>query len=323
MKVDLVTSLFDRAMIELRTSKGQRAKIKKMLCYEEFCTKLQRKPYPVRFETLGLFACQHVVQNRGSTRSLRGLISNIKTECLRRRELYLDEADRNNMAKLLGQLEFNDLSEGHRKRPLQLCHLTNIVRKLELTKTSDLYLALLLFAGHDGLLRGGELLSEISVSDVHWGGGRKSLDLRIYRTKTHRSGAAILIPYTDIGGTNFVSLLRTWFTLHHLDDRPTAAIFPAPTLDRRLDFSKTMSAQGLRLRIKQAVALIGLDPKCYSNHSLRAGGATDLFVARVSYPIIKKMGRWKSDAALLYYRDEDDVRLAVAEAFARISMGDS
>ena len=80
-----------------------------------------------------------------------------------------------------------------------------------------------------------------------------------------------------------------------------------------------MAAASPHRRIKKVVQLIGLDPSSYSNHSLRAGGATDLFVARVPYSIIKKMGRWKSDAALLYYRDEEDVRLAVAEAFSRMS----
>lgn len=314
-----MTSLFSQAIKQLRENKGSKAKAIKQQSYELFCRERLLEPYPVQFDTLGLFACQHVVRNRGSTRSLRALISGIKTECLRLRRAYLDEADRDAMAKLLGQLVYNDLSEGHRKRPLQLQHLTKIGRLLNLTKSADLYTALLLYAGHDGLLRGGELLSGISVSDVHWGSGRKSLDLLIDRTKTHRAGSAILVSYTDIGGTNFVSLLRDWFALHGLDEKPSACLFPAFTHKRQLDFTRTMSAASLRRRIKKMVLRIGLDTRWYSNHSLRAGGATDLFVARVPYPIIKKMGRWKSDAALLYYRDEEDVRLAVAEAFSRMS----
>ena len=319
MKADLAASLYSQVLRQLEENKGSKAKLKKQQSYELFCLERSMEPYPVRFEALGLFACQHVVRNKGSTRSLRGLISGIKTECLRLRKAYLDEADRDAMAKLVGQLVFNDLSEGNRKRPLQLQHLTSIVRKLDLSKSENLYTALLLYAGHDGLLRGGELLSEILVSDVHWGSGRKSLELLIDRTKTHRSGSAILIPYTDIGGTNFVSLLRDWFALHGLDGKQSHCIFPAPTRSRKLDFTRTMAAASLRRRIKKVVQLIGLDPSSYSNHSLRAGGATDLFVARVPYSIIKKMGRWKSDAALLYYRDEEDVRLAIAEAFSRMS----
>jgi hypothetical protein len=43
-----------------------------------------------------------------------------------------------------------------------------------------------------------------------------------------------------------------------------------------------------------------------SGHFLRSGGATGLFVERAPYPMIKKMGRWKSDAAMLYYRSTED-----------------
>ncbi len=73
-----------------------------------------------------------------------------------------------------------------------------------------------------------------------------------------------------------------------------------------------------RKLIKLAVASIGLDPSKFSGHSLRSGGATDLFEARVPYHIIKKMGRWKSDAAMRYYRSEEDVLKAVRKAFNRM-----
>ena len=48
-------------------------------------------------------------------------------------------------------------------------------------------------------------------------------------------------------------------------------------------------------------------------------GATDLFVQRVPYFIIKKMGRWKSEAAMIYYHCDDDVRQAVAVAFDNLA----
>ncbi len=63
------------------------------------------------------------------------------------------------------------------------------------------------------------------------------------------------------------------------------------------------------------VLIVGLDKQFYSGHSLRAWGATDLFVAKVPYPIIKKAGRWKSDAGLVYHRDDDDVAKVLTEAF--------
>ena len=42
-------------------------------------------------------------------------------------------------------------------------------------------------------------------------------------------------------------------------------------------------------------------------------------MAIVPYFIIKKMGRWKSDATMLYYRCDEDVNNAVGNAFDGIS----
>jgi hypothetical protein len=51
-----------------------------------------------------------------------------------------------------------------------------------------------------------------------------------------------------------------------------------------------------------------IDPRRFSGHSMRAGGAT-LFTSRIPYWVVKKMG-WTSDAALKYYRSEEDVVVA-------------
>jgi len=79
-----------------------------------------------------------------------------------------------------------------------------------------------------------------------------------------------------------------------------------------------MSTSQLRSRIKGAINAIGRDPTRFGGHSLRAGGATDLIRARVPYPSIKKFGRWKSDTALIYYRDEDKISNEATKGFRRI-----
>ena len=68
--------------------------------------------------------------------------------------------------------------------------------------------------------------------------------------------------------------------------------------------------------IREALTRAGLDGKQYGAHSLRAGGATDLFRAGVYYPTIKKFGRWNSDTALIYYRDQEQTTETVMKAFA-------
>ena len=63
---------------------------------------------------------------------------------------------------------------------------------------------------------------------------------------------------------------------------------------------------------------MGLPAEDFSGHSLRASGATDLFVARTPYYI--KMGIWVSDSAMFYYQHEKDVMKAGAKAFRRIAI---
>jgi hypothetical protein len=71
--------------------------------------------------------------------------------------------------------------------------------------------------------------------------------------------------------------------------------------------------------IKIAIKAIGLDPTKFANHSLRAGGATDLFRCGVYYPTIKKFGRWLTDCAHIYYRDDEGVSNTVFAGFAKLA----
>ena len=57
-------------------------------------------------------------------------------------------------------------------------------------------------------------------------------------------------------------------------------------------------------------------PKQYAGHSFRSGGATDLYRAGVTVDMLKKLGRWRSNAVWFYIRDhqsdyEDEVIAAL------------
>ena len=61
---------------------------------------------------------------------------------------------------------------------------------------------------------------------------------------------------------------------------------------------------------------IGEDSKRYSVHSLRAGGATVLFLVGASLAMVQKYGRWTSLSALIYFRDSCGIiAYAAARAF--------
>ena len=98
-------------------------------------------------------------------------------------------------------------------------------------------------------------------------------------------------------------------------------LFPARSpASSGFNVKKTASTNWLRKKIKKAVESIGLTGKDYSGHSLRAGGATDLFNMKVPFYVVKKMGRWKSNVALIYFRDVDNIGKVVGKAFSKMSM---
>jgi hypothetical protein len=115
--------------------------------------------------------------------------------------------------------------------------------------------------------------------------------------------------------------MRRWFDLNRLDEPASASLqlFPRRLSRSRFLWPQPLSYDALVARVKRAAEMLGLDKEDYSGHSLRAGGATDLFIARTPYYVIKKMGRWLSDSAMIYYRHEEDVAIAVHRAFRRVA----
>ena len=72
------------------------------------------------------------------------------------------------LKSLVKELQFEDMSPGRQKRALRRFHLLQMFGTKEKLKGRKLLEALLLFTGHNGLLRIGELLGGLKVSDVLW-----------------------------------------------------------------------------------------------------------------------------------------------------------
>lgn len=269
------------------------------------------------YERVASFVCAHVVRNKGSTRSVGNLLAALKKGSLLIKEEWLEGVDQIRLRSVLSELKFEDLSKGRRKRPIGMKELLAIINVLNLSNPAELAVAVMLAVGHDGLLRSAELLSGLQVRHFSWNYNLTSVRIEIERSKVNRSGDSEFVDLFDYGPCSAVALLRKWFNLHHLWNKWKARVLPAVRYGK-LDFSKSPSYNWWRKMIKKVCNKVGLDEKHYSGHSLRAGGATDLFVCRVPYYIIKKMGRWKSEAAMLYYRCDEDVKKEVEKAFTKL-----
>ena len=67
---------------------------------------------------------------------------------------------------------------------------------------------------------------------------------------------------------------------------------------------KPVSRNYFNTQLKNCLLFIGLDPSHYKSHSFRIGGASFLYSLGLSDVQIKLMGRWNSDAFLLYIRNQ-------------------
>ena len=79
-----------------------------------------------------------------------------------------------------------------------------------------------------------------------------------------------------------------------------------------LSSGQSLSYEAYNSSIKQLVRKLGLDPSNYSSHSLRAGAATQAAQTGLDSTSIKRLGRWRSQAYMVYLRPppESYARLA-------------
>ena len=320
----------DASAILREMQRLEQARLKKRSCqqalaqmrrYEEHCTKLRLPAYPPSYDSVGSYLVGFVQRNQGSTKSLANVKSHLKTMATRKGLGWLSPTEAARLTALEAELRLEDHGGTERKLPLTMRLLVRIIGQLDLTVESELLAATLMAMGHDGLLRGGELCSGLRKEDFVWWADGSGVSLLLQRTKTHRSGGAVKVDIPDHElPFSAVKLLRRWWERRRLGEMPDRTIVFPDVVGRSQTFGEgTISLDWVRNRIKAAVAKLGLDPKRYSGHSMRAGGATDLFVARVPYHIIKKMGRWSTDAAMIYYRADEDVRRSVRRAFSRVA----
>ena len=126
--------------------------------------------------------------------------------------------------------------------------------------------------------------SDISVEDTPKG---KRLIIIIRKSKTDQAGVGITRALIETKG----KICPVGTMVDYLQRYPTTGNEP-------------IFGKGLRLRLegglKTAAVRNGVNPSFVGTHSLRAGGATALYVNGVSVILIQRFGRWKSASFLRY-----------------------
>lgn len=135
------------------------------------------------------------------------------------------------------------------------------------------------------------------------------ITVRYGRTKTDAPGTT-----RSIGMTFDAAICPVQALVAMLGDRgvSTGALFAnadgSPVTYRQ--FKREMAA---------VVKSVGEEPSAYTCHSLRYGGASAMLSAGYSADVIKIMGRWRSDAWLIYAHLAQDFQASVASTLVRAS----
>lgn len=269
----------------------------------------------VSYASVTSFLADFMGKNQDHTASLSGVLSNLRTQHSRRELAFLSPHDDDRVKRLLEEWKKQDASAVQRKDPLRFPLLQQIIGRMDLTKVSQLQQATQLLLATQAVLRTKEITSGLRGADVVWKPDRV-VAIHLAPTKTCKDGRGVWIEVAD--STHELSaykLLKRLCEARNLQHRPGDFVF-CQIRQGVLSPEVKSSERAWRKLIKTSVAAIGLDPARYSGHSARAGGATDLFAAGLPYYVIKKYGRWKSDAALIYYRCETSIARCAATAFS-------
>lgn len=172
-------------------------------------------------------------------------------------------------------------------------YLIAMVEKLEGTK--GIRDQALLLIGFAGAFRRSELVA-INCTDVEF--ADQGLVVNITRSKTDQEGQGrrVAIPHAR-GAACPVGSLKAWLQTSGISDGP---IFRPVTRHGKI-IEARLSTQAVAEIVKQRAGAIGLNPKNFSGHSLRAGLVTSAAQAGVSSWKIRQQTGHKSDAMLQRY----------------------
>ncbi len=156
----------------------------------------------------------------------------------------------------------------------------------------------LLLVGFAGAFRRSELVS-LKLSDIEWVQQGFIAHLRFSKTDQQGIGRKVAIPYAR-GASCPVRALQSWIEVAGISVGP---IFRSVSKGGVVS-EAGLTPQAVALIVKDRAKAVGLDPRNYSGHSLRAGLITSAAKLGVSSWKIRQQTGHKSDAMLgRYIRD--------------------
>ena len=289
-------------------------------CYSTFCRSANVTAFPVSYESLGLYLIQYCRRFGHTTRTIPTIISHLKRSNRRVSLNFLDDASQLRLDDLIAGLRKFDRSTPARKLPMTYKVMADIQRVADMTKHKHYQHIVMSKVAREALLRGKELI-QLRHCDITWNTSRTTVVVTIHMSKANKVGPAEKVTLKDFGASSAVAYLRQYMDIMRagFPTKPsTRPLWPSISDNGHANWTTATTKTAFVTFARQLLTLAGYPAKSYSGHSYRSGGATDLWQSQRCRPLtIKLHGRWKSDAYLLYIRDNPDRTAAeVTQALA-------
>jgi integrase len=193
------------------------------------------------------------------------------------------------------------------KLPLPRSLLEDFVAMMDprsLKDIRDVFLFIMMFGG---MLRGSEAAA-LKTDRVWVEDGNLYIFVEKSKSDQDSHGATIVLAGCPTSHLCPVS----WFEIYS-KERPQGAFL----LHNTKEPGKKLSAKRPNALLKEWLGKAGVPKKdraSFGSHSLRKGGATAAATEKVRMHVLKRHGRWKSDAVYLYIVDSQVEQLSVSRA---------
>jgi integrase len=169
----------------------------------------------------------------------------------------------------------------------------------------DMCLLIFMFVG---FLRESEAVG-LGLEDVYTEvvEGEEAVIITIKRSKTDKTGETATVVLA--GGPGHPLCPVMWYK-KYLEKRGNVG----GKLFKKVGEPGHLAATTPNYIVKAWLTRIGVDPKGYGSHSLRRGGTTEAMRNKVRTHVLKRHGRWASDAVYMYMVDDVAAKLQVSRA---------
>ena len=189
-----------------------------------------------------------------------------------------------------------------RKKPLKAYQVMRIISRLERGNLADVQVAVIFAMGFFGFLRWDDL-SNLVVDDLLFADSHVALFLLQRKNDQFRKGSWVFIARSEVAPCP-VAVLEKFLKMgsHSKGSR----LFRRIQSTRRGQMLKEapMSYSRASELVKKELKSEGLDPSCYSLHSLRSGGASSAAALEIPDHLFQRQGGWRSTQAKNNYIQE-------------------